>query len=264
MIKPILLLPLSVLAACSSGGSSGPVTLSDVSDSVGGAPAEVSRDPDTGNYTVVVNDMELTLSRFPLIDDGTFEGALGGPDGEYGLVTSEGDNSVVTLFFADDAIVSGGPSINFARLGEDILPDVGTANLTGDYYGTLSFSVDGEPSYLIDGVVTLTLDFDEKTLNGAITDRVLVDVETFDPIPPAIATVADMTLTATIDKTGGFSGTIADGGITVGSTPPILSEGTFVGLIADGGNEVVGGIEVLQGIAGGGGAFEVGAFAAGH
>lgn len=265
MNKSLLFGPLTLLTAC--GGSGGPTTVDIAAgtDSIGGAATEITFDPATEQYTVAVDGTEVVMDRLPAYDNGTFLAARGASDLEYGLYVSEGDNSSVVVFRPNFVDITGGPSTSFVRTGPDTLPTSGTATLTGDYQGIVQGGTATDVFLLIDGDMSLEVDFDDATISGSITDRIPLNPETngrmFDGTPPVIN---DLELPETaISETGTFGGVIDSGAFELHGDTAVVVDGAFEGLLADNGTEAVGGVSLIHAF-GFGGFLEVGAFAAGH
>ena len=154
------------LAAC--GGSSGPVILGpgDVVD----GPVPVSYDPSTAAVTLNGNgvvdprdtllatkgDARLFASAAPI-----HRSALAENDDAYAIVVATDDLSPEFIGAA------------FGRRDETILPE-GTATFSGDYAGLTVFqrpTADDDVTSMLTGDVALSVDFDDGSLTGDITNR---------------------------------------------------------------------------------------------
>ncbi len=130
---------------------------------------------DASGVTLQTNDIDQTFTLDPDLDRGAFAGASAefGDDSDIRqtLYFSQGDQSFAALLAT---IEDGSSADTFFDLNVETptFPE-GSAALTGSYVGL--FVGDGvQISGPIEGLLTLSLDFDEMTLNGSVTDRTIL------------------------------------------------------------------------------------------
>ncbi len=128
---------------------------------------------------------------------------------------------------------SGLAGVHVARLGDTDLPNSGSATFNGNYAGLFVDSA-LEPTASIAGDAQLIANFASASISGNITNRSGVGLTADDVI----------LLPSAISSAGAFSGTTTGGDI-VGLAA--AEDGQYVGLIVgDTGNEVVGGLSIVQ------------------
>jgi len=198
-------------------------------------------------------------------DVGTFVKVFDGDDGYTIAFVSTGEGTVAGgTSFADGGDFFTGAF--FARTAESDMPTTGSATFTGDYVGML-VAEDTQASAFgagFTGTASLTVDFEDATVSGSITDRSLVSLITDDDFPDT--SVADVTLVGTtLSETGSFTGQVTGGAYSSGtSTSAVAPTSTYSGLIGGpAADEAVGAVEMTH-ILDSNNTLEIGAFAAGH
>jgi len=185
--------------------------------------------------TLTTNDLDLTMDFDPDLDLGPFTGArtvLSEEDGhDQVLLFSETDQSFAALLLTREE--SANADAFFGRSDADVILPAGQANLTGNYVGTYVLGDTGF-SGPMSGVLSLDVDFDEMTLNGGVTDRVIV---LFD-LPFTLNEEQDIVFpTMKINANGTFSA-VGDRSIPSTDDPdrPIDITTEVTGAFAGGGN----------------------------
>jgi hypothetical protein len=225
---------LAGLTGC--GGSGAPATLPPafVADGIG-APV-VSRNASTGEVTVIANGVTHTLPTNPDIDDdeGFFVAARNLVYDSGALVHTSDDSIAAVVYVTPFTNAVAGTY--YARLTDTELPATGTANYDGFYSGML-FLENGNFQSRVTGDVALSINFDNATIQGDITNRALRGLFNSTASLGSVDNVA--LLQTAIGSDGSFSGS-ASGGTIGNLSNDMVNGSTYEGLIAgtDGGHTV--------------------------
>jgi len=236
------------LASCGGGGAPGPTTVGPTSLGVGILPSGFDASLDVATDEVVFTVDGVEMARMSNTGDigqfGFYDNAV-----EYALFgqTNSGDGSVLVASSPSLGLDVAGVQVN--RLGDTILPSSGSATFNGQYEGNIVNNVFSFISVSY-GNAQLIANFENSSISGAITDRIVGGGFTADDI---------QLLPTAITSAGAFSGTTTGGNI-IGETT--ANNGEYVGLIVGAtGNEVVGGLSITH-LVGLGTSLEIGGFVA--
>lgn len=157
---------IAALAAC--GGSGSGNTVLGPGDVVDGTVA-ISYDPTTAGVTLngtTIVDPRATV----LATNGAARLFADGSDTHRSALAENAD--VYAISVATDGIAPEFVGAAFGRRGETVLPD-GTATFSGDYAGLTVFArpTDDIVTSILTGDVALSVDFDNDSLTGDITNR---------------------------------------------------------------------------------------------
>jgi hypothetical protein len=167
-------------------------------------------------------------------------------------VTPSG-NGVTTVYSDGGSFLTG--ALN-ERLDETILPTTGATTYEGVYAGIFRATNSNEIEFTISGTSRLTVDFDDESISGSISNRIATenDGDSFG--------MFSLILEETVLSDGAFVET-TDGGGFLSAGLAGTQEGRYSGrLVGDNGEEIVGNITVPHTINGSVTGEEVGAFIA--
>lgn len=254
---PFYLLLGSTLSAC-GGGSSAPTVPAEApdpdpiveeNDEQGGGDAAETPEPievsvarifkgSDSDYMPTLSPSEETITMdvngektvLTVIDGGNLSHriGLGQPDNTTFVAGVQQSDDAEAGFVS--AATAGDPTtyegaIFVERLTDTVLPVTGEATFNGKYLGLVASSA------AITGEATLTADFANSQVSGAITDRTQVDIMTGEPTANGLITT-DMILEAgTLADDGSFSGAVSGGDVIIGGDTVTPTDGLYIGLV---------------------------------
>jgi len=231
-----LSLGLVSIAACGSSPS-GPNTLNLVSTASGTGSFDVSFNSGADIYTVEIEgDMDLLFAE-PALDLNTFDRSSN-PISGTGMYASIGDHSSVSLLQTEGAINL--TAAQYQRLTAGPVAQSGVVNLSGNYIAFLTNPVDDTLTFIADGDAALTVNLNNATVSGEVTNRILRNKDTIVPIG---TTLADLTLNSTnLSSNGTFEGSTSGGGFPASA----VTDASYQGLIAGPNSEEAVGVVTLR------------------
>lgn len=255
-MKHALLLPTLALGACSTT-TTPPV---DVTSFIG------STNPGAG--MVVGNTIESSEALGTTLGAATGPFVSAGSSGRLTVYQVAGEDTIYIHGISTNedsgaflVATNGGPTAfegaAYDRYNAGTLPTSGSANYTGAYLGAVadsaSIDLNNNADTLVSGDIALNANFATGTINGEITNRVVV----------LFGDVDDVTLSAgTIAADGSYAGT-ASGGYAPSVWGDFDSAGTFEGVIGGDGASTAGAVRIFHDLEGfPGGVAELGVFIA--
>ncbi len=247
------------LSACGGGGGgsdSGGSTVTPATSNLTGNPATEFSFNDAANTVTVNGTVINATTRSAIVVPDNFTAFANGSASIvafHGVTPSGGGTT--TVYSTGNGVAIGA----FAqRLDDTRLPDAGSVGYSGQYAGIYRVESSNSNGFTISGNVQLTADFDDGSIDGAITSRVArqEDNETFG--------MSDVTLQNTTLAGGGFVGTTSGGDLlSLRDISGGVRDGDYAGLIVgETGDEIVGNINLQHTLSGTVFAQEVGAFIA--
>ncbi len=235
------------LSACGGGGGGGGTTIqtatfSPVEAYSGDTQGELELNSAGDRIKVDIDGVTATLTAGSITSAGTFVGGQQTGTEQITAFVSETANSRAGVAHIRDGSDPQNLSSQFARLTKTEVPTTGTATVSGDYVGLLTYN--NRAIGRMTGEARMVANFGSETVRGRITDRKYGSVTTGDAF--STVSVNDIVLEETgFNKNGRFNGDITGGAFSTSTITGTSNGGSFAGVIAGRtGDEIVGGVRV--------------------